>query len=65
MADGGFVDWTATLLANRKERLLISGYGVDRLAGLSELDVAASGSRIAIRCALITAILARYDQDGR
>ena len=37
VADGGFVDWTATLLANRKERLLISGYGVDRLAGLSPL----------------------------
>ncbi len=36
VADGGFVDWTATLLASRKERLLISGYGVDRLAGLSE-----------------------------
>ena len=36
MADGGFVDWTAALLANRKERLLISGYGVDRLAGLTE-----------------------------
>jgi hypothetical protein len=37
VADGGFVDWTAALLANRKERLLISGYGVDRLAGLSQL----------------------------
>lgn len=30
--DGGFTDWTARLLGNRKERLLISGYGVDRLA---------------------------------
>src|SRR5262249_60409052 len=29
---GGFVDWTAKLLGNRKERLLISGYGLDRLA---------------------------------
>jgi hypothetical protein len=32
VADGGFVDWTARLLGNQKERLLISGYGVDRLA---------------------------------
>ena len=32
--DGGFVDWTARLLGNRKERLLISGYGLDRLAML-------------------------------
>lgn len=29
--DGGFTHWTARLLGNRKERLLISGYGVDRL----------------------------------
>jgi hypothetical protein len=35
IGDGGFTDWTARLLANRKERLLISGYGLDRLAGLS------------------------------
>ena len=34
VGDGGFTDWTARLLGNRKERLLISGYGVDRL-GLS------------------------------
>ena len=32
VGDGGFVDWTAKLLGNRKERLLISGYGLDRLA---------------------------------
>jgi hypothetical protein len=31
VGDGGFTDWTAQLLGNRKERLLISGYGVDRL----------------------------------
>jgi hypothetical protein len=31
IGDGGFTDWTARLLGNRKERLLISGYGVDRL----------------------------------
>ena len=32
--DGGFTDWTAKLLANSKERLLISGYGLERLAML-------------------------------
>lgn len=32
VGDGGFVDWTQELLSNRKERLLISGLGVDRLA---------------------------------
>jgi hypothetical protein len=35
LGDGGFTDWTAQLLGNRKERLLVSGYGVDRLADLS------------------------------
>lgn len=30
--DGGFVTWTRDLLGNRKERLLIGGLGVDRLA---------------------------------
>ncbi|HZU59136.1 MAG TPA: hypothetical protein VFA06_24865 [Actinocrinis sp.] len=32
VADGGFVDWTRQLTGNHKERLLISGFGVDRLA---------------------------------
>lgn len=32
LGDGGFVDWTAEFLGNRKERLLISGYGLERLA---------------------------------
>ena len=32
VGDGGFTDWTARLLGSRKERLLISGYGVDRIA---------------------------------
>ena len=36
IGDGGFVDWTARLLGNRKERLLISGYGLDRLAIMTE-----------------------------
>jgi hypothetical protein len=31
IGDGGFTDWTARLLGNRKERQLISGYGIDRL----------------------------------
>jgi hypothetical protein len=34
LADGGFTDWTARLLSNRKERLLTSGLGVELLAGL-------------------------------
>lgn len=29
IADGGFVDWTQQLLENRKERLLISGFGLE------------------------------------
>ncbi|WP_154697463.1 hypothetical protein [Lentzea guizhouensis] len=40
IGDGGFVDWTQRLLGNRKERLLISGVGVDRfaaVAGVGEL----------------------------
>jgi len=32
VGDGGFTDWTARLLGSRKERLLISGYGLDRIA---------------------------------
>jgi len=32
VGDGGFVDWTQNLLANRKELLLITGLGVDRMA---------------------------------
>lgn len=32
IGDGGFVDWTQRLMGNRKERLLITGVGVDRLA---------------------------------
>jgi hypothetical protein len=35
IGDGGFTDWTARLLANGKERLLISGYGTDRLAAVT------------------------------
>ena len=31
VADGGFVDWSQRLTGNRKERLLISDFDVDRL----------------------------------
>jgi hypothetical protein len=31
LTDGGFTDWTAQLLNNKKERLLISGLGPERL----------------------------------
>jgi hypothetical protein len=32
VADGGLVDWTQQLVPSRKERLMISGLGVERLA---------------------------------
>ena len=34
IGDGGFTDWTQQLVASSKERLLISGIGVDRLAAV-------------------------------
>ena len=34
LSDGGFVDWTAQLLADAKERMLISGLGSERLVEL-------------------------------
>lgn len=34
LADGGCTDWTQRLLADRKERLLTTGIGIDRLAAL-------------------------------
>ena len=37
IGDGGFTDWTAQLTASRKERLLISGVGLDRLARFAGL----------------------------
>jgi len=36
IADGGFVDWSQKLLGNRKERMLISGMGVDYIASLTK-----------------------------
>jgi hypothetical protein len=35
VGDGGFTDWTARLTASNKERLLISGVGIDRVVALS------------------------------
>jgi len=34
LADGGFTTWTQQLLSNRKERLLISGIGTERLCSV-------------------------------
>ena len=34
VGDGGFTDWAALLTASGKERLLISGLGIDRLAAM-------------------------------
>jgi hypothetical protein len=34
VGDGGFTDWVACLTASSKERLLISGVGIDRVATL-------------------------------
>jgi histidinol phosphatase-like enzyme (inositol monophosphatase family) len=34
LVDGGFTDWTQRLLSDRKERLLISGLGTERLLAL-------------------------------
>ncbi len=31
IVDGGFTDWTEQLLSDKKERLLISGFGTDRI----------------------------------
>jgi hypothetical protein len=36
VVDGGFTDWTAELLSNRKERLLISGIGLERICLLCD-----------------------------
>jgi hypothetical protein len=43
--DGGFVNWTQKLLSNRKERLITSGIGVDRVAlALAERRASAEAS---------------------
>jgi len=38
IGDGGFVPWTQRLLSNAKERLLIGGLGIDRLAGSGDVS---------------------------
>ena len=38
LSDGGMTDWTARLLADRKERLLISGLGSERLIGVAAVE---------------------------
>ena len=38
IADGGFVDWSAQLTASRKERLCISGVGLERLTLASPIS---------------------------
>jgi len=35
IGDSGFTDWTARLMADGKERLLIAGYGIDRLVAVT------------------------------
>jgi len=44
IGDGGFTDWTAKLLGNGKERALISGHGLDRIAGLIDDRAARTSS---------------------
>ncbi|MFF4990519.1 hypothetical protein ACFY19_25290 [Streptosporangium saharense] len=34
LGDGGFTTWTGALLGNARERLLVSGLGIERLCGL-------------------------------
>ncbi|TFE25958.1 hypothetical protein [Cohnella luojiensis] len=42
IGDGGFVDWTQQLLGNKRERLMISAIGLDRLiAQMPAVDVSA------------------------
>jgi hypothetical protein len=36
IADGGFVDWTQKLLSNKKERFMISGFGLELLNKMEE-----------------------------
>ncbi|MBO0823968.1 MAG: hypothetical protein J2P27_08930 [Actinobacteria bacterium] len=38
VGDGGFTDWTARLTASAKERLLISGVGIDRVVAVCPAD---------------------------
>jgi hypothetical protein len=44
ICDGGFTDWTVRLLDDRRERLLISAAGLDRLALALQVDQPRTGS---------------------
>ena len=44
VGDGGFTDWTARLTASAKERLLISGVGIDRVVALASDNQAPAGT---------------------
>jgi len=46
VGDGGFVDWPAKLLQNNKERMLISGIGLERLMRLTGFEPATFRSAI-------------------
>jgi hypothetical protein len=35
VGDGGLVDWSQALLSNKKERMVISGLGLERVAQLA------------------------------
>jgi len=43
LIDGGFTTWTQQLLSNSKERLLISGLGIERLCSLFRAPLASGG----------------------
>lgn len=34
IADGGFIDWSQQILNNKKERMILSGFGIRRLLPL-------------------------------
>jgi len=38
VADGGATDWTARLLSDRKERMVVTGIGVERVIRVAESD---------------------------
>ena len=38
VGDGGFTNWTQQMLSNAHECLLTTGLGMERLAGLIDLD---------------------------
>jgi hypothetical protein len=44
VGDGGFTDWTARLTASAKERLLISGVGIDRVVAMAPDNATRAGT---------------------